>query len=361
MMRPLRARLSAGALAHNLAVVRGHAGRARVMAIVKADAYGHGIAFAADALADADAFGVACLDEGLALREIGVAKPVLLLEGLFDARELPIAARNNLSIVVHQDAQIDFLARDLPSGAQRDVGVWIKIDTGMHRLGFAPERLDAVVGRLRGMPRVRIEGAMSHFARADENDSAPTHEQIALFARSTEGRSMARSLANSAGIVAFADSHFDWVRPGIMLYGSSPFAQRSADSLGLKPVMTLESELIAVHERRKGDAIGYGGDYVCPENMRVGVVAGGYGDGYPRHAPAGTPVLVEGMRVPRVGRVSMDMITVDLRPVPEARVGSPVVLWGEGLPVDEIAARAGTIAYQLFCNVNARVPRVTLA
>ena len=202
---------------------------------------------------------------------------------------------------------------------------------------------------------------MSHLARADEDDPAPTHEQIALFTRSTEGRALPRSLANSAGILAFAESHFDWVRPGIMLYGSSPFAHRSAESLGLQPVMTLESELIAVHDRHKGDAIGYGGDYVCPADMRIGVVAGGYGDGYPRHAPAGTPVLVNGVRAPRIGRVSMDMITVDLRPIPDARVGSPVVLWGEGLPADEIASRAGTIAYELFCNVNARVPRVTLA
>lgn len=361
MMRPLRARLSAGALAHNLAVARGHSGSARVMAIVKADAYGHGIAFAVDALADADAFGVACLDEGMALREIGVAKPVLLLEGLFDARELPIAARNDLSIVVHQDAQQDFLSTDILSGAQRDIGVWIKLDTGMHRLGFAPDRLDAVLKGLQAIPRVRIEGVMSHFARADENDPGPTEEQIALFARSTEGRAVSRSVANSAGILAFAKSHFDWVRPGIMLYGSSPFAHRSAESLGLQPVMTLESELIAVHERRKGDAVGYGGDYVCPEDMPVGVVAGGYGDGYPRHAPARTPVLVNGVRAPRIGRVSMDMITVDLRPVPDARVGDPAVLWGEGLPADEIATRAGTIAYQLFCNVSARVPRVTLA
>lgn len=360
MMRPLRARLSAGALSHNLAVVRRYASqshtRVRVMAIIKANAYGHGIGFAAEALGDADAFGVASLDEGLALREIGVAKPVCLLEGLFDARELPIAARNNLSIVVHQDSQVDFL-----SATQRDVGVWIKIDTGMHRLGFAPDRLDAVLKRLHAMPAVRIQGVMSHLARADEDDSVPTHEQIALFTRSTEGRALPRSLANSAGILAFAESHFDWVRPGIMLYGSSPFAHRSADSLGLQPVMTLESELIAIHDRRRGDAIGYGGDHVCPEDMRIGVVAGGYGDGYPRHAPAGTPLLVNGVRAPRIGRVSMDMITVDLRPIPDARVGSRVVFWGEGLPADEIASRAGTIAYELFCNVNARVPRVTLA
>lgn len=354
MMRPLRARLSAEALSHNLAVARRHAGSARVMAIVKADAYGHGVALAADALGEADAFGVASLDEGLALREIGGSRPILLLEGLFDAHELGIAARNNLSIVVHQDLQVDFL-----SAAQREIAVWIKIDTGMHRLGFAPERLDEVLKRLRAMPTLRVEGVMSHLARADEVDPAPTYEQIALFTRSTEDRALQRSLANSAGISGFGDSCFDWVRPGIMLYGSSPFAHRSAESLDLLPVMTLESELIAVQDRRKGDAIGYGGDYICPEDMRVGVVAGGYGDGYPRHAPAGTPVLVNGVRVPLIGRVSMDMITVDLRTVSDARVGSPVVLWGDRLPVDEIATHAGTIAYELFCNVNARVPRVT--
>lgn len=363
-MRPLRARLSAEALSHNLAVVRRHARQSqtpvRVMAIVKANAYGHGVAFAAEALQDADAFGVASLDEGLALREIGVSKPVCLLEGLFDARELGVAARNNMSIAVHQDSQVDFLSVDLLSGAQRDIGVWIKIDTGMHRLGFAPERLDTVLKRLHAMPAVRIEGVMSHLARADELDPAPTQGQIALFAGSTDGRALPRSLANSAGILAFADSRFDWVRPGIMLYGSSPFAHRGAESLGLRPVMTLESELIAIHDRRQGDGIGYGADYVCPADMRVGVVAAGYGDGYPRHAPAGTPLLVNGMRAPLIGRVSMDMITVDLRSVPDARVGSRVVLWGEGLPADEIASRAGTIAYELFCNVNARVPRVTI-
>jgi alanine racemase len=228
----------------------------------------------------------------------------------------------------------------------------------MHRLGFAPAQLAGVLARLRALKGIRDIRVMTHFANADDAGDARTQKQIEAFQAQVNGLGLETSLANSAGIVAWPASHADWVRPGIMLYGASPLSGRAAAELDLRPVMTLESALLAVHARKKGDAIGYGGDFTCPEDMPVGVVAIGYGDGYPRHAPAGTPVLVNGKRVPLVGRVSMDMITVDLRSQPGARAGDPAVLWGAGLPVDEVAAAAGTISYELLCRVAERIPRV---
>lgn len=355
MSRPLRARLSARALATNFSVARGHAGSAQVMAVVKANGYGHGAEFVARTLHNADSFGVASIEEALTLREAGVRKPVYLLEGFFESREITVAARHGLIGVLHSESQIEML-----TASDRPAQIWLKLDTGMHRLGFEATRCAGLRTELESSARAQVTGVMSHLARADESDPRATQVQINAFSQATESGRIRRSLANSAGLIAYPEARFDCVRPGIMLYGSSPFALRDAASLGLLPVMTLESELISVRACRKGDAVGYGGDFVCPEPMPVGVVACGYGDGYPRHAPPGTPVLVAGSRVPLIGRVSMDMISVDLRSTPKARVGSRVVLWGEGLPADEIAARAGTIAYELFCNVNPRVPRVTM-
>lgn len=355
MSRPARALLNARALRHNLEQVRLHAPHSRVMSVIKANAYGHGLVWAARVLSEADAFGVACIEEGLELRRAGIEQPICVLEGFFDAAELPLLQQYRLSPVIHHEAQLQALEQ-FPSAAAFDV--WCKIDTGMHRLGFPVDRAADTLQRLRICPAVREVGLLSHFANADDIADHCTQLQMQHFFGISEGTNLRCSLANSAGILAWPSSCLDWVRPGIMLYGVSPLADRSAADINLRSVMTLESAIIAVHSLRKGDAVGYGGDWVCPEDMTVGVVAIGYGDGYPRHANTGTPVLINGQRVPLIGRVSMDMITVDLRNQPQARIGDRVVLWGEGLPVEEIAANAGTIGYALLCGVTPRIPRV---
>ena len=353
MSRPARALLDAQALRHNLQQVRRHAPHSKVMAVVKANAYGHGLSWAAKILEDADAFGVASVEEGMELRAAGVTRPICLLEGFFAADEIPLLGRHQLAATVHEQDQLQVL--ESASGAT-PIAVWIKIDTGMHRIGFAPEEVPAVLARLKACPAVAEIRVMSHFANADNKFDSTTQSQIECFRPLCQG--LEGSLANSAGILAWPDSHLDWVRPGIMLYGGSPLIGHHAHDLDLMPVMTLQSALIAVHRRRKGEAVGYGGDWLCPEDMTVGVAAVGYGDGYPRHAPPGTPVLVNGRRTPLIGRVSMDMITLDLRAQPEAKAGDPVVLWGTGLPVDEVAAQAGTISYELLCHVAERIPRI---
>jgi len=354
-MRPARALIDPDALRHNFSRVRSYASLASVMAVVKADGYGHGMLWTATTLRDADAFGVASVEDGIVLRDAGIQKPICLLEGFFHPDELSTLVRHRLSSVVHHESQLWDLEH---AGKIEPIDVWVKVDTGMHRLGFPPEAIPAVIKRLKvcmAAGRVRV---MSHFPTADNRFDSVTPDQIRLLDELTLNLNVDRSLANSAGIVNWPSSHFEWVRPGIMLYGATPMIGMSASILDLKPVMTLASEIIAINQRRKGDAIGYGGDWVCPEDMPVGVVAIGYGDGYPRHAPPGTPVLVNGLRVPLVGRVSMDMITVDLRELPDAKVGDAVVLWGAGLPVEEIAALSGTISYELLCCVTARVPRI---
>jgi alanine racemase len=356
MSRPAFARLDAGALRHNLQQVRKHAPHARVMAVVKANGYGHGLAWVARTLKDSvDAFGVASVEEGIQLREAGISEPVCLLEGFFSSDELPLLAKHRLAPAIHNENQLATLAQT-PSSLK--LSVWLKIDTGMHRLGFAPAAVPEIVKRLRACAAVAEVRLMSHFARADIPSDVETLAQLDGFRACANELGLESSLANSAGILAWPQSHFDWVRPGIMLYGASPLTQLSAAQIDLRPVMTLQTALIAVHARRKGDSIGYGGDWRCPEDMPVGVAAIGYGDGYPRHATAGAPVLVNGQRVPLIGRVSMDMITLDLRAQPQAKIGDPVVLWGEGLPVEDVAKNAGTISYELLCRVAERVPRV---
>lgn len=354
-MRPARALINSDALRHNFGRVRTFAPLSKVMAVIKANGYGHGLAWTARTLREADAFGVASVEDGVALRETGVAQRIVLLEGFFHPEELPALVRFRLDSVVHHESQL----WDLEHASKLEpIDVWIKVDTGMHRIGFAPEALPDVITRLKvcmSVGRVRV---MSHFPSADNRFDTTTPYQIRMLEELTRSLNTERSIANSAGVVNWPSSHFEWVRPGIMLYGVTPMIGISAKELDLRPVMTLTSEIIAVNMRRKGEAIGYGGDWVCPEEMPVGVVAIGYGDGYPRHAPPGTPMLVNGKRAPLIGRVSMDMVTVDLRGLPDARVGDSVVLWGEGLPVEEIAALSGTIAYELLCCVTPRVPRV---
>jgi alanine racemase len=358
-MREARLGLSRQALHHNLCCVRAAAPYARVLAMVKADAYGHGACLVAETLAEADGFGVAFLEEGLALRAAGIQHPVSILEGVFSDEEMFEAVRQRFSVVVHQEQQIRFLENCRLTGP---IDVWLKVDTGMHRLGFSPEAAITAFRRIRAARVVGEVGLLTHFAAADTLESPLTEKQIGRFralqqilTKSGE-RSMPDSLANSAAILAWPAAHGAWVRPGIMLYGASPFSDRTADELGLQPAMTLSSRLIAVRTIKKGEAVGYGGTWVAEKDTRIGVVAIGYGDGYPRHARNGTPVVVGGHRVALAGRVSMDMITVDLGDAP-VDVGAECVLWGEGLSADVVAAYAGTISYELFCKVTARVKR----
>ncbi|GAB6042728.1 alanine racemase [Endothiovibrio diazotrophicus] len=351
-----RAVIDLGALRHNLSRVRAVAPDSRVLAVIKADGYGHGMLRVARALEGADGFAVGRMAEALALREAGTEQPVLLLEGVFDEEELRLAATHDLHCVVHTFEQIAMLeAASLP----RPITAWMKIDSGMGRIGFSAETAEAAWRRLHACPAVApVVHLCSHMARADEREGPYAAEQLACFeavAARLDPPAGWRSLANSAGVFGHPRTHFDWVRPGISLYGISPFTEGHGGELGLRPVMTLSTRLIAIQQRQAGDAIGYGGGYRCPEAMPVGVAAIGYGDGYPRHATEGTPVRVNGVRVPLVGRVSMDMITLDVRGVPDARVGDEVVLWGEGLPVEEVAEHAGTIAYELLCGVTRRV------
>lgn len=358
MTRPARAVVDAQALRHNVSEVRRRAPRARIMAIVKANGYGHGLVWVAKTLrGSVDAFGVAAAEEGVALRDAGISQPVCLLEGFFALDELPALVEYDLAPVVHHEEQVKVLET---ARLKRPLSVWVKIDTGMHRLGFVPEALVGIVKRLRATSNVRELRVMSHFACADDPARRDdTQAQIEAFSVAAD-LGLERSLANSAGIIAWPASHQEWVRPGIMLYGGDPMLGGSSQPVGVRPVMTLMTALIAVAQRKKGDPIGYGPEYRCPEDMPVGVAAIGYGDGYPRRMPAGTPVLVNGRRVPLAGRVSMDMITLDLRSQPHAKPGDPVVLWGEALSVDEIAARAGTISYELYCHVAKRIRRVEI-
>jgi alanine racemase len=352
MTRPAQVVLDLPALSHNLQRVRALAPGRRVMAVIKANGYGHGLIKSAAALRGCDAFALACLDEALLLHEAGVNHPMVLLEGFFSTREFPDLVRHRIAAVVHHQEQLRMLESERPHGP---LAVWLKVDSGMHRLGIAPDQVAAVYQRLKALPGVALQGLMTHLASADEREDPATPQQLECFSRATSAYAEPKSIANSAAIVAWPQSHADWVRPGIMLYGVSPFAAETGADHGLRPAMGLHSQLIAVNRFRCGERIGYGGEWCCPEDMTVGVVAIGYGDGYPRHAPSGTPVLVNGQRVPLIGRVSMDMICVDLRSQPAARVGDPVCLWGPALPVEEIARCAATLPYELLCRVTPRV------
>jgi alanine racemase len=342
------------ALRHNLGLVRRHAPSSKVWAVIKADAYGHGMTQTAGSLSQADGFAVARVAEAVVLREAGVTRPILVLAGALAADEMGEAVRRDLDLALHQGAQLELLER---IGTERPLRVWIKVDTGMHRLGFHPQELPPVLERLGASPAVRSPpGLMTHLANADDPGDPLSQlqcERLKELARPGQ----ALNIGNSGGILSCPGSRTDWVRPGIMLYGASPFGKGEGGALGLRPAMTLKTRLVAVRRLRRNDRVGYGGTYSCPEDMPVGVAAIGYGDGYPRHAPAGTPVLVGGIRVPLVGRVSMDTITLDLRAAPSASPGTEVLLWGDGLPAEEIAGCAGTISYELFCGVTARVPR----
>ncbi len=353
MTRPARAIFDPRAAAANLDRVRRAAPGRRVMAIVKADAYGHGVVRMARALAAADAFGVASVEEAVRLREAGIEAPIVLLEGPFEARELREIAVHGLDAVVHNIEQVDWFARHSEATT-----LWVKIDTGMHRLGFRPSDLPAVVAALARPGRVLRY--MTHFTSAHFRDDPSVPRQLALFEEAVAPYPGDRCIANSSAILAWPQSHAQWVRPGLALYGVAPFAGVTGCALGLKPVMTVASSLIAVKRVPRGGSVGYGEGYVCPEDMPIGIVAFGYADGYPRHAGTGTPILVDGVRTQVIGEASMDMLMVDLRPVPGAAVGAPVELWGAGLPIEEVAVSAGTIPYELLCRMHMRAQCVEL-
>ncbi len=352
-MRASSATIHIDALRENLRRVRELAPGRKVMAIVKADGYGHGLERVARALQGADGFGVACIADGQRLRAAGVSQRIVVLSGLDEPADLSEMRRLNLESVIHHPVQIDWLAADRDA---RPLRVWLKIDTGMHRLGFAPQLVRDACARLRELPSVHRDiGLMTHFANSDAFDDPLTMRQIDAFEAATAGLAGERALANSAGVLGWPEAHGDWVRAGGALYGISVVEGRVGADFGFRPAMTLSSRLIAINRPARGDRIGYASTWQCPEDMAVGVVAIGYGDGYPRSAASGTPVLVDGRPAPIVGRVSMDLVTIDLRAHPEARIGDPVILWGRGLPVEEVAAHAGTIGYDLTCGVTRRV------
>jgi alanine racemase len=342
---------------HNLARARACAPAAKVWAVVKANAYGHGLERGMRGFAAADGLALIELENAVRLRQLGWTKPILLLEGFFDASDIPLLAEHNLNTTVHCIEQIKMLEY---TQLYRPIDVHLKMNTGMNRLGFRPEEFAAAYQRLAAIPGIRSVTLMTHFANADEleHPRLPIMEQLRRFRAGSEGLPGQHSLSNSGGVLNGADLPgelpSDWVRPGIMLYGGTPGGKTAAE-FGLLPTMTLTSEIIGIQQLQAGDTVGYGSRFEAQGPMTVGVVACGYADGYPRHAPHGTPVVVDGVRTTLVGRVSMDMMAVDLTPVANARVGSNVILWGDGLPIDEVAHAAGTIGYELMCALAQRV------
>lgn len=356
-MRRVEATVDLAAIRHNLQRARNLALNAKLMAAVKGDAYGHGARVVAAAIdAQVDALAVAALEEAVELTDAGCESPIVILEGILDAREIDEVAVRGDVLVLHHAWQLAALQAARP---ERKIPIWIKLDTGMSRLGFDPGEAKDLLARVTDCPHLELVGWMTHLARADDPADAFTDHQLNAFARATDGLPGLRSIANSGGMVSWPAAQGDWVRPGLLLYGATPLTTKTAQELGLEPGMTVRSRLISVRTLAAGSAVGYGGTYVCEQATQVGVVAVGYGDGYPRHAATGTPVLVhaaEGIkRVPILGRVSMDMITVDLSDAPGAREGDVVTLWGEGLPIETVADHAGTISYDLMCGLTSRV------
>lgn len=355
MSRAACATIDLDAILHNYRLARALAPGAKAVAVIKADAYGHGAVPVARALAgEADAFAVACIEEALELRDAGIPGPILLLEGFFDADELSTIARQQFWPVIHSAYQVRALQQTrLPKA----INVWLKLDTGMHRIGFPPEDCQNVFDTLRALPQIEQIVLMTHLACADDPRAPDTKAQIARFEAASAGLAAPASLANSPAVLAWPGAHRDWLRPGMMLYGASPFACHQPNAGLLRPAMTLSSRLIAIRHLQPGDSVGYGAAFRCSRPSRIGTVAMGYGDGYPRHARNGTPVLVNGRRVSLVGRVSMDMLSVDLTDLPDAGIGDEVELWGKHLPINEVARVCETIPYTLVTGITRRVPR----
>ena len=353
MSRGAIATIWVDALKHNYSRIQQLIDDRSILAMVKSNGYGHGLTRVARALSRADAFGVAAVDEAIILREAGIGQPIVVMAGFYDNEEIALFSHYQLSAVVHHPEQLTALEKQKLS---TPLNIWLKIDTGMHRLGFPPDQVSTAYRRLQACTAVaKPIGLMTHLADADNVGREFTQMQIERFNQVCKNLIGVKSIVNSAGILSHREALAHWVRPGIMLYGVSPLPGRTGKEEGLLPVMTLTAKVIAIKNLRQGDKIGYGCQWSCPEDMPVGIVGIGYGDGYPRHAVNGTPTLVNKKRCLLVGRVSMDMIAIDLRPCPHASVGDRVVLWGEDLPVETIAACAGTIPYELLCRVTPRV------
>ncbi len=353
-MRLIRACIDTQALRSNLAVLRARAPRSRIMAVVKANAYGHGLVPVALALGDADAFAVARIEEAAALRGAGVKQPIVLLEGVINAEQLAAAAELSLELVVHDALQIALLEG---CRAAHRFTLWIKVDTGMNRLGLRVEDFAAAWQRLAALPVPPLGlRVLTHLACADERSHAANATQLERFAALADRLGVERSIANSAAVLGLPQSHVEWVRPGLALYGLSPFAGQTGTAFGLSPVMTLESTVIAVRRVRRGESVGYGAAWRAGRDSRVAILAGGYGDGLLRSLPNGAPVIISGRRAPLAGRVSMDMIAVDVTDLPPVHPGERAELWGATLPVEEVAAVAGTLPYELVCGISQRVP-----
>lgn len=353
--RPVSATIHLAALRHNLALAKSKAPQSKVMAVIKANGYGHGVLHAAEGLRAAEGFAVLGMDEALALRQAGFQQALLLLEGLFCADETMLAAQHELRPVVHNFQQLEMLEN---AALPKALDVFLKLNTGMNRLGFTAADFAKAYKRLSQCRNVAGITLMTHFATADEAQGVAA--PLALFRQMTAGLSQPKSLANSAALLRYPETHADWVRPGIMLYGATPVSGIPAASFGLRPAMSLTSEIIAVQNLEVGESVGYGMRFIAAQKTRVGVVACGYADGYPRHAPGGTAIAVAGQMTRTLGRVSMDMLFADLSDIPQADVGSAVELWGENVPVDSVAEASGTVGYELLCAVAPRVPvRVT--
>jgi len=356
MSRPVLAQLDLQALKDNLQIVRRAAPASRVWSVVKANAYGHGLDRIWSALSGTDGFALLNLEEAILLRERGWKGPILLLEGFFHADELPLLDKYRLTTSVHSNWQVKALQN---AKLHAPLDIYLKVNSGMNRLGFQPDRVHSVWQQLRALQNVGEMTLMAHFADAERPDGIET--PMVRIEQAAEGLNCLRSLANSAATLWHPEAHFDWVRPGIVLYGASPSGQwQDIANSGLKPVMTLRSEIIGVQTLKAGDAVGYGSRYRAGGEQRIGIVAGGYADGYPRIAPSGTPVWVDGVRTGTVGTVSMDMLAIDLTPCPQAGIGSPVELWGNEVKIDDVAAAAGTVGYELMCALAPRVPVVTV-
>ncbi|MCW5599912.1 MAG: alanine racemase [Nitrosomonas sp.] len=358
MPRPISALIDFSALQHNLSIVRKHARNAQIMAVIKANAYGHGLLSTVSALRSADAFAVLELEAAVRLREAGVDHPILLLEGYFSTEDLAVVDQYRLSTVIHHEEQLVML---LASKLKNKLNVFVKINTGMNRLGFTLGDAVAALNTLKSHPIIGNITLMTHFACADDPlQKIEIMEQIKYFSVIQKKFHLPCSMANSAAILRYPETRADWVRPGIMLYGASPLLDKTAAELDLRPVMTVTSKIIAIQHLALKDKVGYGSHFQADRPMRIGIVACGYADGYPRHAPTGTPILVDGQRTRIVGRISMDMLTVDLTGIEHANVGSNIILWGKGLPIEEVAESAGTISYELFCALSSRVETQTI-
>ncbi|AOE50572.1 alanine racemase [Kangiella sediminilitoris] len=352
-MRPTKAVIDLDALRHNFQTVQKIAPNSRVIAVVKANAYGHGLSKVAKALPEAEMFAVATPAEAYTLRKAGIQQPILLLEGFFEARELPKIVNNDLQIVVHHSPQIEALAN---LNTTKKIKVWLKVDSGMNRLGFKIDELPEIEKQLATIECIEKPiRLMSHFASADDVNDSFTEQQLETFVSTTKHLTWERSMANSAGILEAKDAHFDWIRPGLILYGCSPMIGSVGADYGLQPVMNLESQIMSIKNLKKGESTGYGRHWFAEKDTVIGLVAIGYGDGYPRHAKNGTPVWVNGRTVPLVGRVSMDMLAVELGPDHNENIGDRVVLWGKELPAEIVAEHADTIPYTLSCGVTGRV------